>query len=732
MKKRLISALLAFSCLLALPSVAFAKEAEPHSTANLNAFIKEDPLDGNNGMPTSPAAPLKYGPVNIAFDTDGNAIEALDEQDLIYANGYYYLIGQSFAEGAFNYAPGVPYDETLSTTIPTFYRWSGVVTYRSTDLENWELVSRWYPTDPGTGRHIIVKKPRIVYSESTGKYVLWFLHNNRLEGQSPVMLVTSDSPEGPWSAPEVPAILDGMSYSDLSHDFQIKIDPKTGTGWLTQAMSTVHLYQLTPDMKGIAADYSFEMAGAGDFATNTIAGGMCFFYHDGWWYIGGSPRCGNCIGTKFSYVMAKDPKGPWLSPDTMSEDQPVIPSVLSEDTGLAQTHGAAMFPDAEGEPTVLIYGTHYRSSNTGAPGETLAFNSGDNSLALSGQWWFTLEFAEDGHILPLEIKPAYEIALAKPVTSEHAPAYQADLSITSSRSAYQEWTVKPGTTVACVLPSVFQQTPDNSPFSNKWVAQDALVDAPLIATLELPDGTTYSWTIDARSIAWGPRQVALNLPKPYSKGGKLKLTLSTTASNGGYGVALGSSAQEDVYAHIDGTGKDQTITKYPGNKIYLRTSATAAAAPVITTQPVDVVVTEGTRVGFLVQADGVGVGYQWYHDGQIVMPHGVTAGARNESASAALRLSAVTMDDAGEYTAEAINAVGTVRSNTVRLTVLPAGYVPLRASAEAKGYTVTWDVKSNAAILTKDGKKKTVPLSGGNALVVSGTTYVPGSFIEGL
>lgn len=114
------------------------------------------------------------------------------------------------------------------------------------------------------------------------------------------------------------------------------------------------------------------------------------------------------------------------------------------------------------------------------------------------------------------------------------------------------------------------------------------------------------------------------------------------------------------------------MTEYPGNSIFLKISDTAAAAPVITTQPVDVTVTEGTRVGFLVQAEGIGVGYQWYHDGQIVMPHGVTAGTRNESASAALRLAAVTMEDAGEYTAEAINAVGTVRSETVRLTVLPA------------------------------------------------------------
>ena len=68
--------------------------------AYLNAFIENDPLAGDNGMETSPAAPLIYGPINIAFDIDGNAIEAVDEQDLFYADGYYYLIGQSFAEGS--------------------------------------------------------------------------------------------------------------------------------------------------------------------------------------------------------------------------------------------------------------------------------------------------------------------------------------------------------------------------------------------------------------------------------------------------------------------------------------------------------------------------------------------------------------------------------------------------------------------------------------------------------
>ena len=674
MNKLLLSSFLS-ACLLATPLSALA---EVHSLANLNAFVANDPLNGDNGMETSPAAPLKYGPVNIAFDVDGNAIEAVDEQDLFYANGYYYLIGQSYAEGAFNYAPGVPYNETLPTSVPTFYRWSGIVTYRSTDLENWELVSRWYPQEEGTGRHIVVKKPRICYSADTGKYVMWFLNSTKSESEAPIMLVTSDSLEGPWSTPEAPTIVaDGITYADLTHDYQIKVDPETGLGWFTQAGTFTHLYKMTPDMKGIEADYSFEMSGAGEFGENLIAGGMSLFHHNGWWYIGGTRRCGNCIGTSFSYVMAKSPEGPWLSPDTMSAEQPLIPALISMDTGLSQTHGASVFPNAEGGYETLIYGTHYRSSATGAPLSELVFNnSGENSLALSGQWWFTLDFTEDGHILPLEIKPSYEIALASEVDSEHTSAYQADLSVTAKRSVRQVWTVEPGTAVRCILPSVFQQTPDESPASNKWVAQDALADAPLNATLELPNGTTYTWSIDARTIAWAPRQIALNLPEAYAEGGQFTLTLSTKASNGGYGVALGVGKDSDVYAHIEtkinGKEQEEVATEYPGQMIYLRTSDTVASAPTITENPTSITVTEGTRVGFLVQAEGIGVGYQWYHDGQIVMPHNVTAGTRNESSSAALRLSAVTMEDAGEYTAEAMNAVGTVRSETVTLTVLPA------------------------------------------------------------
>jgi hypothetical protein len=90
-------------------------------------------------------------------------------------------------------------------------------------------------------------------------------------------------------------------------------------------------------------------------------------------------------------------------------------------------------------------------------------------------------------------------------------------------------------------------------------------------------------------------------------------------------------------------------------------------------QPESITVTEGTKVGFLVEAEGVGLGYQWYHNGEIVRPRGATDAGQNESATAALRLAPVTLSDAGEYHAVVSNTVGEVTSSIVELTVLPSG-----------------------------------------------------------
>ncbi len=308
---RVFAAVIALVMLLTFTPIP--SYAEVHNTAHLQAFIQNDPLQGDNGLDTNHLAPLIYGPINIGFDMDGNALEAVDQQDLFYANGYYYLIGKSFMEGTFAYAPGVPHNETLNTTPATFYRWGGLVTYRSEDLENWEFVNRLYVQEEGTGRHIVMYKPRMCYSAATGKYVLWVLHKtDSSDPEAPILVMTADSPEGPWSDPQPPTMPEGMAYSDLTHDYQIKVDPNTGIGWYTQAGAETRLYRMTPEMTGVEKDFSFKVKqleegtgeNFGSFGTNPLAGGMGLFYREGWWYIFAAPQCGNCVGTQISYVMA--------------------------------------------------------------------------------------------------------------------------------------------------------------------------------------------------------------------------------------------------------------------------------------------------------------------------------------------------------------------------------------------------------------------------------------------
>ena len=96
------------------------------SGALIQDFISKDPLGGEDGLPPSPAAPLAYGPINVGLDVDGDAIQAVDENDLRYFDGHYYLYGPSFTCGSFNYAPGVSTGPLIPTKPPSFYRYCGL------------------------------------------------------------------------------------------------------------------------------------------------------------------------------------------------------------------------------------------------------------------------------------------------------------------------------------------------------------------------------------------------------------------------------------------------------------------------------------------------------------------------------------------------------------------------------------------------------------------------------
>ncbi len=627
-------------------------------TATFINYIEPDPLDGDNGLPTSPAIdPTRYGVVNVPLDVDGNAIQGVVEGNIYYFEGKYYIYSTSHACGSFDMAPGASTTATLPTNPNSYYKYCGLATYESDDLMNWKFVNNTIEQDPNSGRIFGSKKSRVVYSDATGLYTMWFL-NGQAGPHWGTYVMQSKSPTGPWSTPRLPDNPLDPTHANLLRDFDLGVGPD-GEAWMVKSHGEIVLYQLNETQDGVVAKYT---TGAD---TSILNGGVGIHYENGWWYITGSPGCGNCLGARFSYIMAKDPRGPWTSPDDEPATPALEPTILSEDSGYAQANGSVSVPDASGDLRTFIPFKHYRSSPTGAPGNTLR-QPGDANLSLGGQWWYPLTYDDEGRILPMEITPTADFPLAKPVETTIANAYQPDLSVTADRSIVQTWTEAPGSRVRTILPSVFQRTPDTSiagAMSGNGIPQEPLVNAPLRATLELPDGRSHSWMIDPRTIAWSPQRIPLTLPKTYTGGGQFTLTLSTVASNGGYGVAVGPQRlQEGVYQHVE----NGTATTFPGASMALTTSDRRDERPRITSRPEDVTVLAGDEIGFAVQAEGVGVGFQWKRNGQIILaPDGF-----NESTAPTFRRDFVTEADAGHYSVEVFNTIGSVESKSVRLTVL--------------------------------------------------------------
>ncbi len=659
-------------------------------TATLTNFISGLwEAAGDNGMPAPEKAAISR-PINVGFDVDGNAIEAIDEQDVRYFNGKYYLYGQSFTYGTFHYAPGTRQYAVTPTTPESFYRYGGTAVYSSDDLMNWNYETTMFFEDDN-GVIVTAKKPRVVYSEASGLYVMWFCGEppygiSGIPAPSQIFkIAVSESPTGPFRLVGRPQIVQDPTGNAIGADYEIAVAPD-GTGYLVNSHNGVSISRLNPEMTSIEETLVVPLA------EKTIGGGIGIHYHNDWWYITGSSSCGNCVSSPFWYIMAKDPMGPWLSPETMSDETPLQPVKLLDNVESAQVHGSKMFPDSQGNMNVLIPATHYRR-DLGAPDA-----SGDNNFAHTGHFYFTLQYDEEGHILPPALSDTEEIPLEHEVASAAPLVYEAQLNITATdifehtdpaevtanvRSVEQSWELEEGETLAAIMPAVFQKTPDYSAEGTSRadaivVPQDSFVNAPLLAKLELPDGSSCEWTIAPETVRWAPTQVALNLPEAYTGGGRVTLTLTTEGTNGGYGVAVGFKEKNDRYRLNQGSyrtynEKEGGWIDRPEVEMLVRTSSEALSAPVITVQPQNISSVENGLASFWVQAEGVGVGYRWLKNGEpIYSEYSAESGLGSEATAPSFRLQDLTKDDEGIYTVEVFNQVGSVVSDPVSLEVADA------------------------------------------------------------
>ncbi len=108
------------------------------------------------------------------------------------------------------------------------------------------------------------------------------------------------------------------------------------------------------------------------------------------------------------------------------------------------------------------------------------------------------------------------------------------------------------------------------------------------------------------------------------------------------------------------------------------------AAPAITAQPSDQLVSVGANASFSVSATGTALAYQWQSS-----PDSITWTNVSGAAGATLPLTAVALTDSGKHFRAAVsNSAGSVNSNPALLTVVAAGQLPVISAQPAAASVV--------------------------------------------
>lgn len=137
----------------------------------------------------------EFTPGQLWLDNNGNHINA-HGGCVLYHNGTYYWYGEY--KGAFTYrSPGVGW-ECYRTEA------GGVSCYSSKDLYNWtfEGVALKPDTtfsDSDIHPTMVIERPKVVYNETTGKFVMWMHIDNPNYRKASVGVAVADSPTGPFS-----------------------------------------------------------------------------------------------------------------------------------------------------------------------------------------------------------------------------------------------------------------------------------------------------------------------------------------------------------------------------------------------------------------------------------------------------------------------------------------------------------------------------------------------------
>jgi hypothetical protein len=174
-------------------------------------------------------------------DTDGNRIEA-HGAGLIYTNDAWYWIGEDKSANSGNF--------------------KAVNCYRSTDLSHWEfrhaIITKASAADLNTADRII-ERPKVIYNDSTKKYVMWVHWEGQNYATAEAGVFTSDTVDGDYTL-----VKHFQPNGNMSRDDTLFKDDDGKAYFLSAANNNADsaLYSLTDDYTDISKQIGTLWPGA--------------------------------------------------------------------------------------------------------------------------------------------------------------------------------------------------------------------------------------------------------------------------------------------------------------------------------------------------------------------------------------------------------------------------------------------------------------------------------------
>ncbi|WP_407402537.1 glycoside hydrolase family 43 protein [Sodaliphilus sp.] len=202
---------------------------------------------------TSMCAMGSFTPGEKWADTDGRHINA-HGGGIMYHNGTYYWYGEY--KGDYTYrSPGVGWECYRAEA-------GGVSCYSSKDLYNWKFEGiALSPDTVNTHSDIhptmVIERPKVIYNETTGKFVMWMHIDNHDYGKASAGVAVGDSPTGPFTYIE-----SVRPNGQIARDLTVYKDDD-GKAYLiysSEGNATMQISQLTADYLKTVGTYTRNFA----------------------------------------------------------------------------------------------------------------------------------------------------------------------------------------------------------------------------------------------------------------------------------------------------------------------------------------------------------------------------------------------------------------------------------------------------------------------------------------